>query len=505
MTFPTCAALVVACASALAVPAMADAVGTTIRVEGVDSTIIPTTAVEVPSSGDRTVADDVDAEVVTVPENSATAQLDRAAGALAAPLSFDLFDLGGGASSFVTRIGAEAAPADFSRLWRLKVDHIASSVGADEALLDDGAEVLWSLGAFDEPELDVIGPTAPVPAGTTFTVSVRSFDNAGAPSPAPGVSVAYGAAGATTDEAGRATLVADGAGPSSIEVRAPGAVRDAVPTCSHPVERPAVCDLAPLPGPATSSPARTPAATPPVAAGSVGGGSCRPLPERPVGGGDTSRIVPSERVLLRIQRYAQVSIRRNAAIERWIEDGVVGGDVCGGALDGSRFAGAPRSVTVATTAAVPSATPRPLVLGRVASATTRGGAGRADAALATATRRIVIAAMTRVRALERRLDGGLSGRDVVDGTLGRGRLTAGLDTTAVPAVASPPRADAPGRTPPVARTTPSAAAARVDMRVAVAGIRRSAALVDRLRAGLTAAQFAPGSLTASDLDPALRR
>ena len=505
MTFPTRAALAAACASALVIPSMAGALDTTVRVEGVDATIVPTTAVDLPRSGERTVADDLDPDTVTVPEASATSQLDRATGALGASLSFDLFDFGGGPTSFVTRIGEETAPSDFSRFWRLKIDHVASSVGADEALLDEGAEVLWSLSASDEPELDVTGPTAPLTAGTSFTVTVRSFDDAGVATPAPGVSVAYGASGAITDGAGRATLVADGTGPAPVTVRAPGSVRDATRICSHAADRPEVCDLAPPARPGT--PSRTPAvaAAATTTPATSGPGACRPLPERPIGGGDPSRVVASAPVLLRVQRYAQVSIRRTAAIERWIDEGVVGGDVCGGALDGARFAGAPGPSSGATATSVPTATPRPLALGRTAAATAGGRPARANRALATATRRIVLTAMARVRALERRLDGGLRGGDVVDGTLDRGRLAPGLDAASVAALAPSVAARPETRSPRVAAVAPSAATTRVDMRVAVAGVRRSAALVDRVRAGLTSAQFAPGSLTAADLDPALRR
>ncbi len=505
MTSPTRAALAAACAGALVIPSMAGALDTTVRVEGVDATIVPATTVDLPRSGERTVADDLDADTVTVPEASATSQLDRATGALGVPLSFELFDFGGGPTSFVTRIGGESAPSDFSRFWRLKIDHVASSVGSDESLLDEGAEVLWSLSAFDEPELDVAGPTAPVEAGTSFTVTVTSFDNAGVATPAPGASVTYATSDAVTDGAGRATFVGDGSGPAPVTVRAPGAVRDSTRVCSHPADRPQVCDPAAAPSPV--APTRTPssgAAAKPSRnernrrLSSAAGAPDRrrgPQPRRPDRGGPPSHPAlragqhsahGGDRALDRRRRRRRRHLRRRArrgAVRR-----------CPRAVERRRG-------DVGSDRDPPPARARPDRRGDDRRAADEGEPGArhgdpADRARRDDARPRARAATGRWPARRRRRRRHARPREA------RGRTGRGVRRRARAARGGP---HGPAGAPGAAAVTPSAATTRVDMRVAVAGIRRSAALVDRVRAGLTSAQFAPGSLTAADLDPALRR
>lgn len=498
MTFSLRAALAAACAAGLATPVAALAVPTTVRVEGTTQTLIAPTQVDVPESGSRTVVDDLDADSIAVPERSATAQLDRAADDAGVPISFDLFDFGSGPSSFITGIGADRAPADFSSFWRLKVNHVSSAVGADEVELASGDEVLWSLGTFSDPELDVAVPSDPVSAGASFTVTVVQYDNDGGATPAAAATVTYGSASATTDASGSASLVGTGEGTQQVQATLAGAVRDAASICSHPADRPEVCDPSAVP----STPSAKSGATPTPSAAPTGV-ACRPFPERTGGGGDPSRVVASPRVYLRVQRYAQTVIRRVAAIEDWIDAGIVAGDICGGAIGADRFGA---GVTLAAGGGVASTTapsPRPLEIAPLAArARARRAAG--SPGLARATRRIVLTAMSRTIALERRLDGGLGGADVVDGSIGNGHLRAGLRvSSAGSGEGSSPKPVTRARIA-VGSVRPSDAGARTDMRVAVAAIRRSADLVDRARAGLIGDQFAPGSLGPADLSPEAR-
>ena len=493
MSLPVRTALAVACAGCLAAPALGAAVETTIRVEGVAQTVLARDAVELPGSGTRTVTDDVGGGTVVVPAGSATAQLDAATGRAGIPLDLTFFSFG----TLVAGIGPEAAPSDFSRFWRLKVDHRIAPVGADETILGEDAEVLWSLSGFDDPELDVEAPSAPIVAGSSFTVGVRRYDNDGVAVPAAGARVVYGADEATADAAGVVTFTAGDAGPASVRAEEPGSIRDTATVCGYPAGRPEACGLDPAAPAAREAEPPAPAATA-AGAGTTGAPACGPRPERTTGGGDPDRVVASPAVLRRIQRYAQVTILRTAAIERWLDDGVVGGDVCAGALDESRLGGGITLVPGgAAAAAGPAPAPRPFA---VPKAPARGGGG-ADP---VATRRIVLTAMRRVIALERRLAGGLGSADVRDGTITASRLTPGATVVAGgsrPLARPGEIAAAPVR---VGRFTPGDDAARVDMRVAVAGIRRSADLVDTVRAGLTADAFAAGAIGPADLDPSTR-
>ncbi len=59
---------------------------------------------------------------------------------------------------------------------------------------------------------------------------------------------------------------------------------------------------------------------------------CAPVPPRRSHPGEAGplRLTPGQ---LRInQRISQAAVRRAAAIERWLDEGVVAGDLCGGAI-----------------------------------------------------------------------------------------------------------------------------------------------------------------------------
>ena len=476
-------ALAGALVAGLLAPASGIAVTATIRVEGASATLVPQRTTTLPDAGTTVVTDDLDGDAVTVPARSATAQLRLATREAGLPLGFDIFDFGPGPVSFTTVIGPDATPSDFSSSWRVKVNHAATQVGADEVLLAPGDEVLWSFGDPGAPELDVTAPAAPVAAGTPFTVTVRAFDNAGVATPAAGATVRYGPATATADASGRARLSGDGAGPGSVTATAPGAVRDAAAVCSYAAD-PSACGLPAVP--------------------IAGSPSCRAVPARPSPG--PVRATPATRAtLIAQQRIAQAAIRRANAVSAWLDAGIVGADICPGAF-GARVLGP--GITPASGGAardLPAPSPRSIAVPAGGTAGTSGV--RATAAQATINRAIAVTALRRANAVRARLGRGLTGGDVRDGEIGSAALAPGLQIAAAIPAGEPP---APSRTAAVAAGRGAGASglgpedtARTT-RIAIAAMARANAALDRARAGLTAAQFRDGAITAADLAPELR-
>ena len=74
--------------------------------------------------------------------------------------------------------------------WYLKVNHVGSQVGGDQAFLKQGDEVLWYLApGFPYPnELQLVAPPV-AQSGKPFTVRVSAFNDAGQKSPVAGAIV----------------------------------------------------------------------------------------------------------------------------------------------------------------------------------------------------------------------------------------------------------------------------------------------------------------------------
>lgn len=92
--------------------------------------------------------------------------------------------------------------------WLYKVNHEAPTVGADELRLDRRDEVLWYFvdGAQNSgKELDLRAPVRSAPG--PVQVTAFTYSDAGERSPAPGATIQGGAAPATTNSDGRATVV----------------------------------------------------------------------------------------------------------------------------------------------------------------------------------------------------------------------------------------------------------------------------------------------------------
>ncbi|HWH13269.1 MAG TPA: hypothetical protein VNT51_00875, partial [Miltoncostaeaceae bacterium] len=253
-------ALAAACLAA-ALPASAHAQTATVRVEGAGATILPETAVALDASP-VTLRDAGDADTLTVPGLSASAQLARATGAAGVPIGFQLFDFGGGPTSFVTRIGPDTMPASFSPSWRVTVNHVAGATGADQTTLSDGDRVVWAfVEDFAARELDVSVTGDVVERGRPFEVTVQSYATDGTAAPATGATVVYGGTTRTAGPGGRVTFTATGIGPQAVTATRAGGGADGARGAAHLAGDPAVCSL--------STPAPT-VTTPPPAAEPVG-------------------------------------------------------------------------------------------------------------------------------------------------------------------------------------------------------------------------------------------
>jgi FG-GAP repeat len=202
--------------------------------------------------------------------------------------------------------------------------------------------------------------------------------------------------------------------------------------------------------------------------------------------------------LLINQRIGQAAIRRIAAVERRLRDGLQGRDVCGGTISAQTLASA-LAPSYGPEVALPVADPEP-----VTTAPPSGDPGdvRLTAQQLLINQRIYQVALLRGRALAGRLSR-VTGGDLDAGALSRGRLTPGLTVTAAgPAPSSPPsssRARIPDR-PRRERVTLSAAQLRINQRIAQAGVRTANDSVSQIERGLINGNFADRSIGAGALE-----
>lgn len=84
--------------------------------------------------------------------------------------------------------GKEPTPSGF---WYLKVNHVGSQVGGDQAVVKNGDHVLWYLSPNFPPgdELELVSPSLARP-GEPFRVTVYSYTDDGTKTPAAGALVA---------------------------------------------------------------------------------------------------------------------------------------------------------------------------------------------------------------------------------------------------------------------------------------------------------------------------
>jgi len=244
--FRTLAAVAAATAAlAAATSASATPITATIRVEGVDQTVIPLTQ------------QTTDARVVAgqaVPGPRALTLLADVAERLGVPYDCQWGQFG----CFVDQIGA--APLTGNYFWLLIVNDLQAQVGFDGQTLASGDRVVVVQTDFTQPTprlLEITVSADAVVAGATFTVNVRSYDTSTRDSvPAAGAQVSYGSRTAFADAGGNATFMALGQGTQSVIALQPGTTRSgALPVCTY-TNDPTACSLpaAPAPAPTPTTP-----------------------------------------------------------------------------------------------------------------------------------------------------------------------------------------------------------------------------------------------------------
>ncbi|MCU0309006.1 MAG: hypothetical protein MUE51_14820, partial [Thermoleophilia bacterium] len=224
-------------------------------------------------------------------------------------------------------------------------------------------------------------------------------------------------------------------------------------------------------------------------------------PVTPPPAGNPAAVQVSREQLLINQRISQAAVRRANAIQAWLDAGLEGRDLCGGAVGPVEL---DAGVTVGWGAilATPVApTPRPV---------TEAPAGGGDPGGVTLSReqllinqRISQAAVRRANALKVRLDGGLTGGDIDDGAVGPAILQPTLHILATVAPATPPAASqtvpapAGGGNPGAVKL--SRTQLLINQRISQAAVRRANALRERLLTGISGAGIKDGTVTALDL------
>jgi hypothetical protein len=195
------------------------------------------------------------------------------------------------------------------------------------------------------------------------------------------------------------------------------------------------------------------------------------------------------------------------AVQVWLDAGLTTDDLCGGAFVAQSFASTVRVGSTSTV--VPDASqppsPRPVTSAKPRSGNVEGVTVSAKQLLVG--QRISQAAVRRANALTARLDGGLTGGDLRSGVVTPAKLALGLTI-----VSSSPGGDpAKSKTvvaPPSPRSGPSgvtldAKQLLINQRIAQAAVRRSNALIDRLAAGFSSADFQAATVTQRNLGSAL--
>ncbi|HEV3319402.1 MAG TPA: hypothetical protein VG053_06675 [Solirubrobacteraceae bacterium] len=225
-------ALVVVCLALSGLVSAAQAAGpatVTVRVEGSAATLLPPT--QVTTTTEPVVKDGNPAH--SCPGTSALGALQLATGGnWSGPweASFGQYE--------IFSIEGESHPFSGGAFWELWVNHVSSEVGACEAQLAAGEEVLFFPECFGECPAapNPLGIEAPAVAevGKPVTATVISYANpSGAASPAGNATVVYDGTEASTDSSGHATLTFSHTGRMEVKVTAPGSIRTETTVCVH--------------------------------------------------------------------------------------------------------------------------------------------------------------------------------------------------------------------------------------------------------------------------------
>jgi hypothetical protein len=214
---------------------VAHAAGVTVRVEGINQTLLPPTQVTTDAT-----------PVIKDGNNEHSCSGASAAGALQLATGGNwggewFAGFGYSVESVLGETHAFEPGAAANYFWSYWLDNKASTAGICEGELQAGQSILFFPECFSEtgacpapPNPLSVSAPAVAERGAPIGVTVTSHDNvSGAASPAAGAAVTGGGAGATTDSAGHATLAIPQTGNVQLQVTAPGSVRTETTVCVH--------------------------------------------------------------------------------------------------------------------------------------------------------------------------------------------------------------------------------------------------------------------------------
>ena len=198
----------------------------TVRVEGQSATLLPPT--QVTTTTEPVVKDGISTD--SCPGTSALGALQQATGGNwsgpweASFKQYEIFSIEGENHAF-----------GGGSFWELWVNHVASEVGACEAMPETGQEVL--LFPCSETATECPGPLGIEASATAdvgaVAVTVKKYSAKGEASPVSGATVTAGAASAVTDSGGHATLTIVSPGEYTLQATAPESIRDETTICVH--------------------------------------------------------------------------------------------------------------------------------------------------------------------------------------------------------------------------------------------------------------------------------
>jgi hypothetical protein len=122
---------------------------------------------------------------------------------------------------FVTKIGDDDTPSDFSRSWALLLNWQYTPDGGCHMQVHTGDDVLWAFTNYAQPYLQLSGVPTRAATGESFQVTVQQNDGNGNRAPA----VAATVAGATTDATGQAAVAFADPGTHTFKATRSDAVR----------------------------------------------------------------------------------------------------------------------------------------------------------------------------------------------------------------------------------------------------------------------------------------
>ena len=262
------AALLLVALAAAAAPALASPVTATIRVEGLASTVIPTTTLATDARPIVSTCCDTPAEKnvgkahgFTVPSALTLAADAAAASGLSLGCTWsDTYN-----DCFVDGF-PDAFPTGATDYWRLVVNGKDSPTGFAGTALHDGdrVDVIATDYTQPEPPLLTVAPSfAAVADGTSFSVKVTSLDTSGfgTTGPAAGALVSYGTLQAVAGADGTVSFMGTGLGFSSLSATLSGATSSqVVSVCAYGAD-PTICKLPAPAAPVTPTPVSTASTT----------------------------------------------------------------------------------------------------------------------------------------------------------------------------------------------------------------------------------------------------